>query len=489
MSLNNSNAISPETRSYSIFSRTEKWIIVSLAALAGLFSPLTSSIYFPAIPTIAMAFNKSIELINLTVTMYMVLQGAAPMLWGTLSDRLGRRPIFVACLTVLSLSCIGLALVPTSAYWLLMLLRCMQATGSASTIALGSGVIGDISTREERGGYYGLFIMGPMVIGPAIAPVIGGVLADHLGWRSIFWFLCIASSICLVTMILFLPETLRALVGNGSITPGPIYRPLIPVIGRKYHTEGGLQEQVKVPRNPFLLFVYFDILLLLGVNAITNAVLYGVLATLSTLFIRTYPFLSETTVGLCFLSIGGGMIVGSIVTGKMLDWEYQRFKRRVGHSEQITDSRHSTSLGAATREESFPIEQARLRLLPYLILMGVGIWGGYGWCLENQVNIAGPLILQFAVGYLSIAVLNSTSTLMIDLVPKQGSSVTACNNLVRCTFGAVLVSVIDLIINAIGTGWTYIIHAGLFLLALPMVYLTIRLGPLSRAKRFRQACP
>ena len=60
------------------------------------------------------------------------------MIWGTISDYFGRRPIMVACLLVLSLSCIGLALVPTSAYWLLIVLRCLQAAGSASTIAIGN---------------------------------------------------------------------------------------------------------------------------------------------------------------------------------------------------------------------------------------------------------------------------------------------------------------------------------------------------------------
>ena len=59
------------------------------------------------------------------------------MFWGTMSDRWGRRPMFIGCMVVLCGACVGLALVPTNAYWLLMVLRCLQAAGSASTIALG----------------------------------------------------------------------------------------------------------------------------------------------------------------------------------------------------------------------------------------------------------------------------------------------------------------------------------------------------------------
>ncbi|KAI6153930.1 hypothetical protein BKA82DRAFT_367605 [Pisolithus tinctorius] len=82
-----------------------------------------------------------------------------------------------------------------------------------------------------------------------------------------------------------------------------------------------------------------------------------------------------------------------------------------------------------------------------------------------------------------MAILNTTQTLLVDLLPAHGSSVTACNNLVRCTFGAVCVSVIDLMLNGVGVGWTYTILALISLCTSPMIWLIVRLGPRSRAKR------
>jgi predicted MFS family arabinose efflux permease len=61
----------------------------------------------------------------------------------------------------------------------------------------GAGVTGDIATPEERGGYFGLFNLGPM-LAPCIGPAIGGALAQNLGWRSIFWALVLMSAICMV---------------------------------------------------------------------------------------------------------------------------------------------------------------------------------------------------------------------------------------------------------------------------------------------------
>lgn len=96
----------------------------------------------------------------------MIFQGLSPSFWGSLADLWGRRPVYLATLVVYMGSCIGLALAPH--YYVLLILRMLQAFGSSSVIAIGAGVVGDIATPSERGSYFGLFSMGQM-----LGPVIG----------------------------------------------------------------------------------------------------------------------------------------------------------------------------------------------------------------------------------------------------------------------------------------------------------------------------
>ncbi|KDR78741.1 hypothetical protein GALMADRAFT_223989 [Galerina marginata CBS 339.88] len=459
------------------FSKKEKWFIVIFTAFVAFFSPLTATIYYPEIPLLSKAFHKSTELINLTVTTYVVLQGVAPMVWGPVADQVGRRPTYALCLLILALSCIGLALVPTSNYGMLIGLRCLQACGSASTIAIGAGVIGDISTRAERGGFYGIFTIGPTT-GPALGPVIGGALAQRFGWRSSFWFLCIASSICVVVIVLFQPETLRHIVESGRDTTPIIYKPVIPIIGRNTPRTTTPKPTVKVPKNPFGLFLNPDVDLLLFINGILFATFYGVLVTMSSLMLPKYPFLNETTLGLCFLSIGGGTIVGSVLSGRILDHEYQRVRQRIL-------AENKDSVVNLSREENFPLEKARLRIAPYFVIVLAATCASYGWCLKMTVNISILLILQFLVGSIAILGMNATNTLLIDIVPGRSSSVTACSNLIRCSISAIMVSVIDLIAKALGDGWTFVLLSGLCVITLPMMYAVIAIGPRFRIKRQR----
>ncbi|CAG9984186.1 unnamed protein product [Clonostachys byssicola] len=470
---------------YSIYSPREKWILVGIVAVSGLFSPLPANIYFPAIPKLAVVFDRSIEDINLTVTVYLAMQGISPMLWGPLSDRYGRRPLYLLCLLILFGSTIGLALCPVSQFWLLLLLRALQAGGCASTIALGAGVVGDIASVDQRGGFFGFFNLGPM-LAPCIGPAIGGVLSEHLGWRSIFWFLAIFSAACFILILLFLPETLRALVGNGSRQPSQrLLRPMIPILGKAEtnsfptddYQRDGTRKQGSA--NPFRLLTYTDILLTLAYTGIVYAVNYTITSTISSSFSAIYPFLSETDLGLCYLPTGVGMILGSTITGKVLDYDYAKMKKRL-------DSQHQQSESDVPNDEDnpdIPLEHTRLRTVPALLIIFVGCIIAWGWCIQSKTHIAGPLALQVAIGYTSISILNSTMTLMIDVVRSQSSGVIACTNLVRCSLAALLVSLIDKSTQSLEYGWTYTLLGGICALLLGLIYTEIELGPKWRKKR------
>ncbi|OIW32649.1 MFS general substrate transporter [Coniochaeta ligniaria NRRL 30616] len=471
---------------YSIYTRSEKWILVGMVAVAGLFSPLPANIYFPAIPALATVFHRSVEDINLTVTIYLAFQGASPMLWGPLSDRYGRRSLFLVCLLILVGSSLGLALCPTSAFWLLLLLRALQAGGCASTISLGAGVIGDIATVEERGGFFGMFNLGPM-LAPCIGPAIGGVLSEHLGWRSIFWFLTIFSAACLAMILFFLPETMRSLVGNGSMDQARFpLGPLAHVVGQRNQdskirvVDSTSTKNGKRPStNPFRLLIYPDIALTLTYTGIVYAVNYTITSTISSSFTVTYPYLSQTMIGICYLSTGVGMVLGSTITGKFLDWDYARIKLK----QCSIASSDSEQVSTGGDDAQVPLEYARLRTSPFLLLGFVASVVGWGWCIQTKISIAGPLILQATLGYTSIAILNSTMTLMIDIIKDQSSGVIACTNLVRCSFAALLVSLIDKATQSIGYGWTYTLLGGLSSLLLPCIYIEIRKGPKWRLSR------
>ena len=190
-SLSSPTALSEEP--YSIFDRRQKVLIVLVVSTAATckyisvsyrihrfdtftVSGFASNIYFPAIPIIARDLNVSVEFVNLTITSYLVFQGIAPSLWGPVSDVRGRRLAYCCTFAVFFGACIGLA--ESKNYATLIVLRCLQSTGSASTIAIGSGVIGDITTRDDRGGYMGVFQAG-LLVPVAIGPIIGGGLHNN----------------------------------------------------------------------------------------------------------------------------------------------------------------------------------------------------------------------------------------------------------------------------------------------------------------------
>jgi hypothetical protein len=138
--------------------------------------------------------------------------------------------------------------------------------------------------------------------------------------------------------------------------PSPFYRPVFQIIGHGRRDDASHITLQPVSQNPLRLFLNIDVLILLAINAIICSVYYGVIATMSTLLGPAYPFLNETTVGLCFLAAGGGMILGSSISGRVLDREYRTFKAQ----EELKMASNNFEIQVESRnakDDSFPIEK------------------------------------------------------------------------------------------------------------------------------------
>jgi len=110
--------------------------------------------------------------------------------------------VYIATIAIFTLACLGTALCPADSYWLLLVLRIVQSSGASATIAVGAGITADVAMPPERGKYIGLF-NATSTFGPAIGPLLGGVLAYALGWRAVFWFLVILGGVILLPVVLY----------------------------------------------------------------------------------------------------------------------------------------------------------------------------------------------------------------------------------------------------------------------------------------------
>ncbi|KAI1248998.1 hypothetical protein MGN70_008605 [Eutypa lata] len=133
----------PDT-AYSVFTKKQKRWIVFLAALAAMFSPMSSFIFYPAITSIATSLSVTVGLVNVAITTYMVVSGITPALLGNAADKVGRRPVYLFALSIYLVANIGLALQHDFAA--LLVLRMIQSAGSSGRFSLWNSTLQSIKS-------------------------------------------------------------------------------------------------------------------------------------------------------------------------------------------------------------------------------------------------------------------------------------------------------------------------------------------------------
>jgi DHA1 family bicyclomycin/chloramphenicol resistance-like MFS transporter len=178
------------------------WLLVMLACTG----TLSMHMFVPALPFAAADLRVGPAEIQLSIAVYVFTLAIGQLVYGPISDALGRRPVVIAGILIFVAGCLICAM----AHSLSVLLagRVLQAAGGAAGLTMARAVVRDVA--GDAGSQKDISLLNLiMLIGPAISPVIGSWLAVGAGWRAIFLVLGLSALVLLVVVVLGMAETAR----------------------------------------------------------------------------------------------------------------------------------------------------------------------------------------------------------------------------------------------------------------------------------------
>ncbi|CEP19202.1 hypothetical protein [Parasitella parasitica] len=435
------------------YPQTKKNFIVFIVALSGIYGPISTLIYVPGMLQMAKDLDASVEAINATMSAYIALAGLSPLIWSSISDTYGRRPVYILSISIGVVASILCA--SSKNIVMLIVFRALQASGASSGQTLGAGSIGDVFDVAERGKAFGIFFIGPL-LGPSIGPLIGGVLCEFLGWQSSFYFVAIfgmqmpviSSSInnlltnslggCVLALVtFFLPETVR----------------------KKRAALGKNRLETNVVRTNSIRSTFAPLVTMLSDLSILIMTLYGTIIfaslfvlnpTITDTFKTLYNF-NAWQVGLSYLCLGGSLVIGSTISGIYSDKIIKVLRNRLGPESVYPELRLKTAY-------------------PSFILIPTG-YLIYAWTTEKHVGVYGPLIglSIYAIG--QMFALNTSSIYYVDSKPGRSASAVAINNCIRSLVAAVVTIFSTTWVRSQGPGIVFTILAAISVVNITFILL------------------
>lgn len=181
--------------------------VVALGLLAAM-SATAVDIVLPATPAIETDFRVGAEAAQLVITAYIAGMSIGLIPIGLLADRIGRRPVCIACITCFILAG-TLTLAPLS-FPMLLALRFIQGLCGAVGPSLSRAIVRDLD-GPDSGARLMAVITAILSLAPLVGPLLGGVLTQGLGWRAPFWSSALYGLATLIAVMIWMPETRRLL--------------------------------------------------------------------------------------------------------------------------------------------------------------------------------------------------------------------------------------------------------------------------------------
>lgn len=260
-------------------------LLVPLLVVFASIGPLALNLPLPAVPGLARYFSADPATIQLTITLYLAGMAVAQLFLGALSDRYGRRPVMIGSLMVAATMSLFAAFATSAA--MLIVARVLQSFGASAGLVISRAVIRDVFDRDRSASMIGWVTMA-MVVAPMVAPSIGGIMNETVGWRWIFAVTAIFMLAVLAVAIVGLPET-RKTVSSPSF-------------GQLLRDAGDLVRN--------RLFVGY-----LLVGALSSITFFAFIGGAPHVVVSVMGE-SSTTYGLWFMVNAGGYMLGNAVCGR-----------------------------------------------------------------------------------------------------------------------------------------------------------------------------
>lgn len=184
--------------------RLNSSLIVFVVSFVAFLGPFSQSVYAPILPEVAQHFGSQELLVNLSLSIYTFTLAIMQIVYGPLTDTLGRRRVLIPGILIYVIATIGCTYSTTIYQFLLF--RGLQAAGIASGSVVAVTVIGDLCKGTALGRAMGTYQM-LVSLGPVLGPVLGGVIWGFAGYHGLVVFLLVIGSLVLIANVSFTKET------------------------------------------------------------------------------------------------------------------------------------------------------------------------------------------------------------------------------------------------------------------------------------------